>query len=159
MFSSCISAPRGDERNASVTLSLKAASKGSKHSPFTNVPVKRLFCKDDRWVWKYPMAHHVWTEHAVTVVMRSRDLVALQFRAKYDVSESEKVAVKVRMRSIRPRKRPKKGASVTIRPRKGNREQASGAPIYIDGLTTRKRRRRRRRRTRWWKRRRRRMNK
>ena len=140
VFSTCTFAPRGDERNASVTLSLKTASKGSKHSPCTNVPLKCLFCQDDRWVWKYSMAHHVRTEHAVAVAVRSTDAVALAFRAKYDVSESENTAVKERMQSIRSRKRPKKGTSVTIRPRKrsggrggrGTRQQASGVSIDID---------------------------
>ena len=39
------------------------------------------------------MVHHVRTEHAVAVAVRSNDAVALAFRAKYAVSESEKVAV------------------------------------------------------------------
>ena len=43
VFSSGVFAPMGDERNASVTLTVKAASKGSKHSPCTNVPAKCLF--------------------------------------------------------------------------------------------------------------------
>ena len=64
------------------------------------------------------MAHHVQTEHAVAVAVRSKGLVASAFRDKYDVSESEKVAVKERMQPTSSRKRPKKGTSVTIRPRK-----------------------------------------
>eukprot|EP00904_Undaria_pinnatifida_P000333 jgi/Undpi1/102/HiC_scaffold_1.g00102.m1 len=75
VFSSCTFAPRGDERNASVTLSLKMASKGSKHLPFNIVTLKCLFCKDDRWIWKYSMAHHVRTEYAVAVAVRSEDIV------------------------------------------------------------------------------------
>ena len=38
--------------------------------------------------------------------------------SQYDLSESEKAAVKERMRSIRSRNRPKKGSSVTTRQRK-----------------------------------------
>ena len=36
---------KGDERNASVTLSLTTASKDGNHSPGTNVPRKSPFCK------------------------------------------------------------------------------------------------------------------
>ena len=57
------------------------------------------------------MAHHVRTEHAVTVPVKFKDLVALAFRAKYGVSESEKVTVKERMRTIRLQKRHKRETS------------------------------------------------
>ena len=97
VFSSCIFVPREDERNASVTLGLKTASKGSEHSPCINAPLKWHFCKDDRWIRKCSMAHHVRAEHAVAVAVRSKDLAALASRAKYDVSETDKVAVKERM--------------------------------------------------------------
>ena len=69
-------------------LSLNTESKGSKHSPCTNVPLKCLFCNDHRWMWTYSVAHHVRTGHEAAVAVRSKDLVSLAFRAKYDVSES-----------------------------------------------------------------------
>ena len=45
VFSSCTFAPRGNERNASVTLSLKTASKGSKHSRALTWPSGAFFAK------------------------------------------------------------------------------------------------------------------
>ena len=88
------------------------------------------------------------SESAMAVAVRSKDLVALAFRAKYDVKvamkeriQSEKVAMKETIQSKQSRKRPKKGANVTIRPRKmsgarvgeGTRQQASGVSIDIVG--------------------------
>ena len=85
--SGCTFVPKGVERNASLTLRLKTASKGSKHSPCTNVPLMCQFFEDDRRIWNYSMAHHVKTEHTVAVTVTSTDLVALAFRPKYVVSE------------------------------------------------------------------------
>ena len=47
-LSNCVFDPKADEPNSKVTLSLKAASKGSNHSPCTNMPLKCTFCNDGR---------------------------------------------------------------------------------------------------------------
>ncbi|CAN0529812.1 unnamed protein product, partial [Laminaria digitata] len=63
VLSRCGFAPKSDERLAAVTLSPKTVSKGSAHASCTKVPLKCLFCKEDRWVWKYSMAQHMQKEH------------------------------------------------------------------------------------------------
>ena len=87
VISGCTFVLKGVERNAAVTLSLKMASKDRKHSPCTNVPLKCQFFKNYRRIWKYSMAHHIRTKHAVAVTVTSKNLVALAFRSKYVVCE------------------------------------------------------------------------
>ena len=79
--SRCTFTPRGDERNASVTLSLQTASKGSKHSRALTCPSSASFAK-----MTVGYVSSLWqTEHAVAVAVRLNDIVALSFRVKYDM--------------------------------------------------------------------------
>ena len=118
VLSSCVFAPTSDERGAAVTLTLETASKASTPVPCTNVPIKCLFGKEGRWVWKYCMANHVQKEHAAAFEVRAEDIVVLAFRALHDVNATEKQAVKKKLQLSYSRKCRMRGASVTIRPRK-----------------------------------------
>lgn len=61
------------------------------------------------------MANHVQKDHAVALKVRAEDFAVSAFRALYDVSTTEKEAVKRELQVSHLRTRPMRGATQKVR--------------------------------------------